>query len=378
MTPEERNKELNLAYQLIKDMQHDNFEYSYRGLFTQNITTKILSLAESKLIKSEDTKKIRKRIYFILVESLQNITRHQNKDENNKPVDSGIFILQKKQNKYYITTGNLINTKNIDDLTTQLEKVNSLDPDALKEFYNEMMVSGEISDKGGAGLGLIAMGRKSGNKLTYKFNKIDNNKAYFYLRTEIPLIKDLVDNNEFDYSLEDTIELHNMLNKNNILLNFNGAFNQENFVNLLSMIGGQMTGEINLREKVLFVMVEMLENLVYYSKKYATDTNAELEGSPGIFFLRYKNKEYHMTTGNYIINEEVELLQGKINKVNLLNQEELFNLYKETLLLFKTDIPKKPDLTIIEMRLKSENKLLFDFNKVDEKISFFTIQTIIK
>ena len=85
-----------------------------------------------------------------------------------------------------------------------------------------------------------------------------------------------------------------------------------------------------------------------------------------------------MTTGSYIINEKVELLQEKINKVNLLNQEELFDLYKETLLLYKTKIPKKPDLTVIEMRLKSENKLLFGFHKVDEKKSFFTIQTIIK
>ena len=88
---------LHLAYELVKDMQYDNFEYTYRGIFTKTITNKILSLAETKLESSEDTKKIRKRIYFIMVECLQNITKHQDKDGQGNPNDTGIFILQKKK-----------------------------------------------------------------------------------------------------------------------------------------------------------------------------------------------------------------------------------------------------------------------------------------
>lgn len=378
MTEKANDAHLKLAYQLVKDMQEDNFEYSYRGIFTKTITNKILSLAETKLENSDDTKKIRKRIYFILVECLQNVTKHQDKDTQGNPIDPGLFTLQKKHGRYFITTGNIIEHENVEKLKGQLEKVNSLDKDELKAFYTEMMITGQISDKGGAGLGLIAMARKSGNKLLYDFRKNENGKTYFYLRTEIPLEKiEANENGNGARSLLHTKELHSMLDEQNIILNFNGSFDQENFINLLSIVSGQMRGEAGLKEKVYYVMVEMLQNIVYYADRFIEDMKNTTNNSPGIFFLKQNENSYHLTAGNYIINEKVEMLREKIEHVNKLNQDEIFKYYQETLEVYKKDPPLKPDLSIIEMRLKSENKLFFNFHKVNETLSFFTIQTVV-
>ena len=378
MIAKKNEEHLHLAYKLVKEMQSDNFEYSYRGIFTRTITNKILSLAETKLENSDDTKKIRKRIYFILVECLQNITKHQDIDEVGNPIDTGIFVLQKKNSHYYITTGNIIENQNIPLLKEQLDKVNSLDKDSLKHFYTEMMVSGELSEKGGAGLGLIAMARKSGNKLLYDFKQFDDNRTYFYLRTEVPLGKIIIDSKgDLGHSLEDTIRLHQLLNEQNIILNFNGYFDQENFINLLSIVSGQMIGNADLKEKVYYVMVEMLQNIVYYADRFMEDMNDDRTDSPGIFFLKYSENCYHLTAGNYIVNKNVQALREKIKYVNSLEQEELFKYYQETLEIYKKDPPLKPDLSIIEMRLKSKNILYFDFYEVNEVLSFFTIQTVI-
>jgi len=378
MTEKQNEAHLKLAYQLVKDMQEDNFEYTYRGIFTKTITNKILSLAETKLESSDDTKKIRKRIYFILVECLQNVTKHQDKDKQGNPVDPRLFTLQKKRGRYFITTGNIVENDNVDKLKKQLERVNSLDKDELKAFYTEMMITGQISDKGGAGLGLIAMARKSGNKLLYDFRKHADNKTYFYLRTEIPLeFVETSENGNGTRSLEHTKELHAMLDDQNIILNFNGSFDQENFINLLSIVSGQMRGEAGLKEKVYYVMVEMLQNIVYYADRFIEDMKNTTNNSPGIFFLKQNEDSYHLTAGNYIINDKVDLLKKKIEYVNSLNQSEIFKYYQETLEVYKKDPPLKPDLSIIEMRLKSENQLFFNFHKVNDVLSFFTIQTVV-
>ena len=102
-----------------------------------------------------------------MVEGLQNITRHQEVkaevDEN-----SGIFFIQQRDGKYYITTGNVIENDKVEELRGKLEVVNSLDKVELKKYYKDVLTKGKLSVKGGAGLGLIEMSRKSGNKLLVK------------------------------------------------------------------------------------------------------------------------------------------------------------------------------------------------------------------
>jgi len=163
MEQEITNTNLGLAFTLFKNMQQDNLEYTYRGNFNTAITDNILSLAESNLQDTKEKLKIRKRVYFIMVEGLQNITRHQ-EEVNEIRKEPGLFVIQRKKESYYITTGNLIKSENIDGLKTLLDKINSLNAAELKEYYREILNSRSLSSKGGAGLGLIEIARKSGRK----------------------------------------------------------------------------------------------------------------------------------------------------------------------------------------------------------------------
>ena len=54
-------------------------------------------------------------------------------------------------------------------LKENLEKINNLDPDKIREVYRAMLQDSNIGHKGGAGLGLMEMARKTGNKLDYDF-----------------------------------------------------------------------------------------------------------------------------------------------------------------------------------------------------------------
>ncbi len=366
------NENLNFAYDLFAGMQKDNLGYIYRGHFDQNITDNILLLTESNLEKEEQSSKVRKRIYSIMVEGLQNITRHQDDSDSATNEYYGIFVIQKKEDKYYITTGNAVDKDHIDNLKRLLEKINSLEKDELKDYYKEVLEEGSLSNKGGAGLGLIDMARKSGNKLLYEFVPINEQFLYFYLHT-VPSLAEGSDASGNDDSLKNIVNIHSLLNTGNVRLIFNGLFNQESLLNLLATIKGQITGSESVKNKVFYIIVEMLQNII----KHGTNIVPDSGGNPGLFLIGEKDNHYVITTGNYIPNNKIEKLSTKIQSINDLGDEDLDKFYIKSLFNFEIDDSKESGLGIIDLRIKSGNKLRYCFHDVDSNVSFYTLQTYI-
>jgi hypothetical protein len=376
----EKNKpDLSLAYQLFKDTQQDNLEYIYRGKFNTDITDNILSLAEESLRLSEQKLAIKKRVYFVMVEGLQNITRHQDITAKNIPVKPGLFVLQRKRNSYFITTGNLIEKRNISILKSQLQKVNALTKDELNDYYKTHLTDGGFSGKGGAGLGLIEIARKSKGSLAFDFRKIKGKYYYFYLLTEIPFSENEESSNQqtsIDASLQNIKELHDILNKEHITLNYSGIFNQDNLVSLLGIIEKQMMGTLITKNKTFNVMVEMLQNLVKHADHYNLN---QVYGNHGIFFITENDDEFILTTGNYIKNEKSNDLANHLFHVNSLDTKGLNAMYNRNLLNTERESKRiGAGLGIIDMRLKSQEKLDYNFEKVDDQFSFFTLRIHVK
>jgi len=361
---------LNFVLTLFKAMQKDNLGYVYRGRFTRDITDNILALTENKLEKEEQSSKIKKRVYSILVECLQNITRHQDDAKNDSPESNGLFVIQKHDEKYFITTGNLVMNNNIDYIKNLIETINSLEKEELKNYYKMVLEDGSLSSKGGAGLGLIDMARKSGNKLLYKFKEIDKESSFFYLHT-IPSLEDLTQIEYKEDSLDNIIDIHQILNTQDILLVSSGPFNQESLVVLLNSLEGQMTGTISHKKKVFYVVVEMLQNIV----KHGFNVDNNQSGMPGIFIIGENKDYYTITTGNFIETYKFEILKEKLENVNNLSKEKLDEYFNKCLFDFEIDSSKKAGLGIIDLRIKSENPINYNFIKSSDDSYFFSLQT---
>ena len=364
---------LSFVLNLFKSMQKDNLGYVYRGRFTQEITDNILALTENKLEKEEQSSKIKKRVYSILVECLQNITRHQDDAKNDLPDNMGLFVIQKQDDKYFITTGNMVMNRNIDYIKNLIETINSLEKDELKDYYKMVLEDGSLSAKGGAGLGLIDMARKSGNKLLYQFRPVENDMSFFYLHT-IPSLENQTDISiKKEESLNNIIDIHNTLNRQNILLVSNGPFHQESLMILLGSLEGQMTGTISHKKKVFYIVVEVLQNIV----KHGYSIDPQIQGVPGIFIIGENNGIYSITTGNYIDKNKVKELKTKIDNVNSLSPEKLDEHYNKCLFDFEFDSSKKAGLGIIDLRIKSGHTLTYSFTPVNSDCDFFSLQTVI-
>ncbi|MBQ5575524.1 MAG: hypothetical protein IIT37_05710, partial [Bacteroidales bacterium] len=132
----------NIAYPLYKHTKGGRLEYSYRGIVDSTIVEYILALAEANFTDTKEQIQVRKRVYFIMVEALQNITRHQ--DVYNDPDfdQSALFILKRKEQSYSITTANLIFDSAIESLRGKIDKINAMDADELKAYAKEVLSNG--------------------------------------------------------------------------------------------------------------------------------------------------------------------------------------------------------------------------------------------
>jgi len=361
-------EDLQLLIDVLKESAKDELDYVYRGYFTQNITNDLLILTEQDLVRNSEIGLIKKRVYMIMVEGLQNITKHQSKAE---PIEKPAFFhIRKRYNKYFITTSNLINDNEIDALVNHVEIINKLDPEQLRVYYKDILSYGSISVKGGAGLGLIEMVRKSGNKLFYDFRPISKNISHFYLQTHTPVLETDNPNLYEDCKLSSVIDFHQLCRKIDIVLIINTIFTQDNMLMLLDLIKEQMQEQAGIGKKVYSVLVEMVQNIIHH----AAENLEEMVGKHGIFFVCEKDNEYILCSANYLSSTKVDKLRNKLERINTMSATELEEYYNSKLLDFEVENPKETGLGFVDIRMKTDTNLEYIFVSINSEISLFLMQ----
>lgn len=186
---------MKFIYDLHQLMVSHKVILVYEGDFTQETTKSILTMAERNLESSGEDSGIKKKIFNVMVEALQNIVKHseegKEKDGEVSP-HAAIFLIGHAHSKYSIMSGNPVRNENVPNLKKALERINSLDKEGLKELYKEIIKNTSLSDKGGAGLGFVDMARKSGEKLEWAFIPVNEESSFFCLKVNIARVKETV------------------------------------------------------------------------------------------------------------------------------------------------------------------------------------------
>lgn len=173
--------------QMLKENQQgDAVLVSHYGELSQSVISNLEGAVEEKITSLEISKGPIKKIFFISVETLQNMLIHGHK--NNKGEQHNFFILVKNNDNIQVISSNLVSNSSIPTLEKQIETINSFDDEkALKAYYLEHLENNTMSEKGGAGLGFITIGMKSGNKLKMNFKKINDQFSLFTLTSSVSL-----------------------------------------------------------------------------------------------------------------------------------------------------------------------------------------------
>ncbi|OYT10757.1 MAG: hypothetical protein B6I18_07455 [Bacteroidetes bacterium 4572_112] len=162
----------------------------YEGEVTHKITKAFTASVENKMTNEGESSLLKRKVFHIIVESLQNISKHaqsiiHTKDDFN---GMGSFLIAKSKKDYYIVAGNPIHKDEKQEIIKLIDNINSLNKQDLSALHKEQMKEGKLSSKGGAGLGLIEIARKSGKALSYSFKKLSDEVEFFILTTQIPSI----------------------------------------------------------------------------------------------------------------------------------------------------------------------------------------------
>ena len=302
---------INTAFWFFKRLIDDNLCLLYSGHFSEEILRKVMDLSEIKIDSFDEFRKKKKRMLFLMAEGFQNIIKHGDKPELKKDggINQNFFLTLSRGNAIFISNGNLIENDNVADLQKQLIEVNSLDEQGLKELHSYVMKHGSLSHKGGAGLGLITIARKSDQKLNYSFENFNDNLSFYYNQI---ILKSSDDLSEEEVNallpISESIGFHKKMISENILIIQKGDFSQDSIVPVLNIV------ENNLQEKLseccemkdfYDILHQMLENI----HKHGLEVNDKKEG---VFILAKTDSNYVVNTGNFIAKDKIEALENPV------------------------------------------------------------------
>jgi len=176
-------------YDLYHRMESNKVVLSFKGDVTSELMSSILQIIEQRMDDMNETPKLRKKVYNVLVECLQNLYHHIDEVPCETGIDgkerSAIFMVSLNSNGYSITTGNYIQSERKATFEDRLKRINSLEKDELKQLYKEVLNSDGRSEKGGGGLGMIDIARKTGEKLNYAFAPLNDEYSFFSLNINV-------------------------------------------------------------------------------------------------------------------------------------------------------------------------------------------------
>ncbi len=157
----------------------------YVGKFNHTITKVFTALTGDETEKTNESKAVQRTLHHTMIEVLQNMTKHSTNMFNDIQMGHGLFMLGKKNDAYHIITSNSILVDEEEKLKTVMDDLNAASPADLKAMYKKQLREGRISGKGGAGLGLIDIVRKTGNPLEYMFFPASPGYKYFIMKVKV-------------------------------------------------------------------------------------------------------------------------------------------------------------------------------------------------
>ena len=152
---------------------------TFEGEMTFETIENLLAQYKDKIDSYGVDMVIHKRLYSILVECLENTYRHKilvNNSPKHPPIE---FSLKSTEFFFKIEIGNYINKKNTGKLIEEINIVNTLDRNGLNKLYRDSISKARISEKGGAGLGIIEIARNSRQKINYKLETAEGDQTFF-------------------------------------------------------------------------------------------------------------------------------------------------------------------------------------------------------
>ncbi|WP_411681636.1 SiaB family protein kinase [Clostridium thailandense] len=170
--------------------------------------------------------------------------------------------------------------------------------------------------------------------------------------------------------------LQKKLQQSNTEFIFSGIFSQ----GLIEELGSALKQRLQLKQatkskisSVFFTFVEQTQNIKQYElSKKDTEDSLTIAGS-GIIAISKNYMGYCINSGNIILNKDIPELKEKLDKIISMSNIELTNYFRE---MSRKEIDMSCDrsgLGLIQVARKATDKIQYEFEKIDDKYSYYTL-----
>jgi len=172
--------------------------------------------------------------------------------------------------------------------------------------------------------------------------------------------------------------IHEKMRNNNVLLAFTGEFDMKIINALITSVKLKLQEVENIpriRKRVYGLMVECLETI--FRSYHRIGEDAKNIDFFSIFTLSRDTDYYYLIAGNYVLNEKIEFQQAQIDKINKMSTAQKKEHYRQCITGDFTE-EHSSNLAIVDMAIKSNNLLSYEFKEVDDQMSFYIFQVKLK
>jgi hypothetical protein len=268
----------------------------------------------------------------------------------------------------------MIETSQVNDLEKRLVQINKLNVSEIKAQYLQILSNSELSSKGGAGLGLLEMAVKTGNKLDFAFVPFDNDYMYFILSKTVDSSGTGMNSGDkiSSFKSDEVIKMERIMAENKVYMAWSGHFSPGVGEEVLALTETRLTEddvETRTRKRIFSIMVEILENVSKYNPGREP---GEKFGLP-IAIIGLEDDMFLLSTGNLILKSGINDLKTKLEAINSKDRSGLKDLFMKSLSDQTIDNDSTGNMGIIDIARKSGGRLDYNFEPVNDLYSYYTL-----
>jgi Family of unknown function (DUF6272) len=176
--------QINTAHTLYEAFGNDRCAFVHAGRFRDEHTADLIALSEAAAELTNAARDVRNRLAFIMVEAYQNVIRH-GVPIGNTASDRSFMLMRGGDSGFTVSTTNTMRNEDEARLMLIMGDLQGRSKGQLKELFLERLQGNKVSERGGAGLGLIEMARRSGRDLVHSVVRQDEGSSLFNLQVSI-------------------------------------------------------------------------------------------------------------------------------------------------------------------------------------------------
>lgn len=334
--------DLATVHTLYDVLAGDRFCFLYSGRFHDEHTASLITLGEEVLNDARLHRTYRQRLSYVMVEAYQNIVRHRAPlpAELERGVGRSLFMLRSHTSGDEIVAIDPVTEAEVQGLKATLERIGGLDLRQLKELFLRSLQDGSRSQRGGAGLGLIEMARRSGHRLRHALYPVDDVHRLFALQI---VVGDATDQAT---GMDALSRVHEAVAALDLLVLCKGASSagaQEAVLRIIEKDLDERPERSEARARAYLAAVEWLQGIS------VPDT------APVVALGRRSDGHYALVLGVRMNGPDAERTEQSIADINALEGAGLERLYRDLLLGRRS--PGPGSLGLVDLARRSVARL---------------------